>query len=165
MRGEAVSTLYATERLRNPYALDGVVVNDLPLRSLSVRLPDTASGYQRLWWKQAWLQLRATVEDGWQNHPFVWASTPSAYQVAHVQPGGFSNIGGELSTWCHRLLGVDLQTRPGGDCDGRPQHQPVYGREVSQPPVSFSPEALAAAMAKVPTTLTGGRRLGCTAAL
>lgn len=92
MRGEAVSTLYATERLRNPYALDGVVVNDLPLRSLSVRLPDTASGYQRLWWKQAWLQLRATVEDGWQNHPFVWASTPSAYQVAHVQPGGFQTL-------------------------------------------------------------------------
>ena len=85
-------TLFATEKLPQPVALDGVVINDLPSRSLSVRLPEAASGYEKLWWKQAWLQLRAAVEDGWRKHPYVWASTPGAYQVAHVEPGDFQTL-------------------------------------------------------------------------
>jgi hypothetical protein len=33
------------------------------------------------------------VEAGWAGgHPFVWASTPSAYQVAHVEPADFSML-------------------------------------------------------------------------
>jgi hypothetical protein len=38
-----------------------------------------------LLWKQAWLQLRAAVEDGWRRHPYVFGSAPGAYQVAHVE--------------------------------------------------------------------------------
>jgi hypothetical protein len=45
-----------------------------------------------LWWKTAHQQLKAAVENGWANHPFVWASTPTAYQVAHVQPADFSML-------------------------------------------------------------------------
>jgi hypothetical protein len=82
-------SLYATESVPQPLALDGVVTNDPLSRSLSLRQPDNASGYQRLWWKQAWLQLKAAVEDGWRNHPYVFASAPGAYQVAHANPGGW----------------------------------------------------------------------------
>jgi len=78
-------TLLATEQVPEPFAVDGVVVNDLPSRSLSVRLSERASGYQSLLWKQAWLQLRAAVEDGWRRHPYVFGSAPGAYQVAHVE--------------------------------------------------------------------------------
>ena len=57
-----------------------------------MRLPETASGYQRLWWRTAHQALRAAVESGWARHPFVWASTPTAYQVAHVQPADFAML-------------------------------------------------------------------------
>jgi hypothetical protein len=85
-------SLYQTESVRQPFALDGVVTNDLSQRSLSVRQPDNASGYQRLWWKQAWLQMRAAVEDGWRNHPSVYASAPGARDVAIVHPGDFQTL-------------------------------------------------------------------------
>jgi hypothetical protein len=85
-------SLLQTEVVPQPFAVDGVVTNDLPSRSLSVRLSETASGYQSLWWKQAWLQLKAAVEDGWRNHPFVYASAPGARDVAHVHPGDFRTL-------------------------------------------------------------------------
>jgi hypothetical protein len=83
---------FATERVPQPFAVDGVVTNDLPSRSLGVRLSERASGYESLWWKQAWLQLRAAVENGWRNHPYVYASTTGAYQVAHVEPADFQTL-------------------------------------------------------------------------
>ena len=57
-----------------------------------MRLSETASGYERLLWRQAWLQLKAAVEDGWRNHGFVWASAPGAYQAVHVNPGDFQTL-------------------------------------------------------------------------
>ena len=56
-------TLYATEKVPQPFAVDGVVVNDPATRSLGVRLPEAASGYQKLWWKTAHQQLKA----GWEK--------------------------------------------------------------------------------------------------
>jgi hypothetical protein len=104
-------SLYATERLRDPFALDAVVVNDPTARNLGVRLHETASGYQRMWWKQAHQQLKAAVEDGWRSHPFVWASTPGADRVAHVEPADFSTL------TVHFPVGVsgyaELISRPG----------------------------------------------------
>lgn len=85
-------SLFATERVPQPFAVDGVVTNDLPSRSLGVRLSETASGYERLWWKQAWLQLKAAVEDGWRKHPHVRASAPGARDVAIVHPGDFQTL-------------------------------------------------------------------------
>jgi hypothetical protein len=85
-------SLSQTEKVPAPAALDGVVVSDITTRSLGVRLPETASGYQRLWWKQAHQQLKAAVEDGWSRHPYVWASTPSAYRAVHVQPADFAML-------------------------------------------------------------------------
>lgn len=46
-------SLLQTEKLPAPIAIDGVVVADVVARTLGVRLSETASGYQRLWWKQA----------------------------------------------------------------------------------------------------------------
>jgi hypothetical protein len=85
-------SLYATEKLPQPFAVDGVVTNDLPSRSLGVRLSETASGYERLWWKQAWQQLKAGWEAGWRNHPHVRASAPGARDVAMVYPGDFQTL-------------------------------------------------------------------------
>jgi hypothetical protein len=36
-------------------------------------------------WQQGWQQLRRSEESGWPKDgaPWVWASTPSAYQVVH----------------------------------------------------------------------------------
>ena len=85
-------SLYATEKLPSPLVLEAVVITDVLARSLAVRLSENAGGYQKLWWKTAHTALKAAVENGWANHPFVWASTPTAYQVAHVQPADFSML-------------------------------------------------------------------------
>lgn len=86
-------TLFATEKqLPAPFAVDAVVVNDITSRSLGVRLSERASGFERLWWNQAWRQLKTGLEDGWRNHPYVFASAPGAYQVAHVEPVDFQML-------------------------------------------------------------------------
>jgi hypothetical protein len=85
-------SLLQTEKVPEPIAIDAVVVTDVVSRSLGVRLSETTSGYQRMWWKSAHQALRAAVESGWARHPFVWASTPTAYQVAHVQPADFAML-------------------------------------------------------------------------
>jgi hypothetical protein len=90
-RGGGVS-LYATEKMPSPYVVVAVVVNDLPSRSLGVRLSDTAGGYERSCWKQAWSQLKAGWEDGWRNHPHVRASAPGARDVAIVHPADFQML-------------------------------------------------------------------------
>ena len=104
-------SLYATEKLPQPFAIDAVVVTDVASRSLGARLSETASGYQRMWWKTAHQSLKAAVEDGWRNHPFVWASTPNADRVAHVEPADFSML------TVHFPVGVagyaELISRPG----------------------------------------------------
>ena len=58
-------TLFATERVPQPYAIDAVVVADVLSRTLGVRLSETASGYQKMWWKTAHTALKAAVENGW----------------------------------------------------------------------------------------------------
>jgi hypothetical protein len=57
-----------------------------------VRLPETANGYARLLWREAHGALKAAAEDGWRTHPFLWASTPTAYQAAHVKPGELQTL-------------------------------------------------------------------------
>jgi hypothetical protein len=91
MRSEVVS-LFATEKLPSPYVVVAVVVNDLPSRSLGVRLSETASGCERSWWKQAWQQLKAGWEDGWRNHPHVRASAPGTGDVGIVHPADFQML-------------------------------------------------------------------------
>jgi hypothetical protein len=79
----------AVEALPQPQAIDGVVFVDAVERTLFVRLPDTAGGYERLLWTQAWQALRRAQEAGWPADaaPWLWADLPGARQVVHGQPG------------------------------------------------------------------------------
>ena len=84
-----------TEVVPQPVAVDGVVFNDVATRTLTVRLPDNASGYTKLLWQQGWQQLRRAEEAGWPSSgaPWVYASTPSANRVVH----GLPVVGGQLA--------------------------------------------------------------------
>jgi hypothetical protein len=113
-------SLFATERLPQPFAVDGVVTNDLPSRSLGVRLSETASGYERLWWKQAWLQLKAGWEDGWRNHGHVRAGAFGDREIAIVHPGDFQSLVSRpglvavatIDRNTSRFLSVQFRNRP-----------------------------------------------------
>ena len=81
-------SLYATEKLPSPMAVDAVVSSIIPERVLVVRVSDLESGYARLTWRTAWRALKSAEESGWATaHPTVYASAPAAYQVAHATPG------------------------------------------------------------------------------
>ena len=81
-------SLYQTEKLPTPHEAIAVVSNDLPQRTLTVRLSDLANGYTRLLWKEAFQALRRSEEGGLRSgHPTVYASTPTAHQVAHATTG------------------------------------------------------------------------------
>lgn len=82
-------TLFQTETVPSPLVLEGVVITDALARSAAVRLPTTTGGGDRLWWRTAHTAMAAAVEDGWRNHPYVWASTPSVFDAVHVQPADF----------------------------------------------------------------------------
>jgi hypothetical protein len=85
-------SLFQTEKLPAPLVLEAVVITDVLARSVAVRLPETAVGGSRMWWRTAHTALRGAVENGWANHPYVWASTPSVSDVVHVQPADFSML-------------------------------------------------------------------------
>lgn len=90
-----MSSLYATEKLPSPHEAIGVVSNDLPNRTLTVRLSDAANGYTRLLWKEAFQALRRSEELGRYGDATVYASTDSAYQVASARAGD-ADFGGLL---------------------------------------------------------------------
>ena len=79
----------AVEALPQPQAIDAVVFVDAVSRTLTVRLPDRAGGYERLLWVQGWQQLRRGQEAGWPpgSAPWVYADLPGAPRVVHGQPG------------------------------------------------------------------------------
>jgi hypothetical protein len=85
-------SLYQTEKLPSPLVLEAVVITDVLARSVAVRLPETAIGGARMWWKTAHTALKAAVENGWANHPYVYASTPSVSDAVHMQPADFQML-------------------------------------------------------------------------
>ena len=81
-------SLFATEKLPSPVAIDAVVVNDFPSRTLFVRLPDHTTGLQRIAWTQGYQALQLAEENGWSsNAPDLWAATKTAERVARVTAG------------------------------------------------------------------------------
>jgi hypothetical protein len=82
-------TAAASTRLPSPMAVTGVVSHVIPERVLVVRISDTASGYERLTWKEAWRALKSAEERGWRGYadPPVWADTAKADKVAHAVAG------------------------------------------------------------------------------
>ena len=85
-------TLFQTETVPQPLVVEGVVLTDALARSVAVRLPETAGGGDRMWWRTAHTAMKAAVENGWRNHSFVWASTPSVSDAVHVQPADFQML-------------------------------------------------------------------------
>jgi hypothetical protein len=79
----------ATEVLPQPQAIDAVVFVDAVERTLTVRLPDQAGGYERLLWRDAWVALRQGQEAGWSPGSAVWiyADLPGGDQSVYSQPG------------------------------------------------------------------------------
>jgi hypothetical protein len=79
----------AVEALPEPQAIDAVVFVDAVERTLTVRLRDTAGGYERLLWISGWQQLRRAEQAGWppDGAPWVYADLPGAPRVVHGQPG------------------------------------------------------------------------------
>jgi hypothetical protein len=58
---------------------------------LVLRLSDTASGYQRLCWREAWRALKSAEEHGWRNNvQTLWADTADSRHVA------FATLGDDL---------------------------------------------------------------------
>ena len=127
-------SLFATERVPQPVVMTGVVGRDLPARTLTVRLSELASGYERLHWKTAHQALRRAEETGWRTGRTVWASAPGSFQVAPVvaapagtlvvrfpsgeqafqnligKPGLFAFVSVDRSTG--RFIGVKFGNRP-----------------------------------------------------
>jgi hypothetical protein len=80
--------LAAATPVPSPHPIDAVVSVDIPSRTLTVRISDIASGYQKLQWKEAWRALKSAEENGWRNSaPTVWADTADSYRVAYATLG------------------------------------------------------------------------------
>jgi hypothetical protein len=78
----------ASEVLPQPQAIPAVVFVDTLTRTLTARLPDKASGYERLLWVQGWQALRRAEQAGWPpgEAPWVLADVPGAPRVVHGVP-------------------------------------------------------------------------------
>jgi hypothetical protein len=75
-------------RLREPLAVDGVVVSDPTARTSVVRLSELAGGYARLLWRQAHAQLVTAKQSGWPAAtPFLWGGAFRNRQIVHGLPG------------------------------------------------------------------------------
>jgi hypothetical protein len=83
-----VTVLAATTPLPSPMAVTGVVSSIIPERVLVVRISDTASGYERRCWREAFVALRRSEEGGWRDAgPAVYAYTDKADKVASAVAG------------------------------------------------------------------------------
>jgi hypothetical protein len=81
-------SLYATEKLPAPLAMDGVVTNDVGTRTLIVSRPDQASGYEKLWWRTAYEALQRAERGGWAGDvPYLSAHGLGQRDIAHGLPG------------------------------------------------------------------------------
>jgi hypothetical protein len=83
-----MTALAAATPLPSPVAVVGVVSNDLPNRTLTVKLADAADGYTKLLWRESFAALRRSEQLGWRDSaPTVYASTDSADRVASATAG------------------------------------------------------------------------------
>jgi hypothetical protein len=90
MGSEVVTT--ATTPVPSPLAVTGIVDIDIPNRTLAVRLSELESGYSKLWWRESHAALKAAELNGWRSHRTVYASTPTASDVAHAVPGDYQML-------------------------------------------------------------------------
>jgi hypothetical protein len=82
-------SLYATERVPQPYAVTCAVSNDVVSRTLVVRLPETEVGYGRLLWREAYAALKRDDEVGRSD---LYASALGADRLAYAVPGDLQTL-------------------------------------------------------------------------
>jgi hypothetical protein len=82
-------SILATERIPKPVLIDAPVFNDIQNRTLVVRRPENASGYQRLAWREAHGAYRRAEEAGWppDSAPFLRASGGGETDIAYATAG------------------------------------------------------------------------------
>jgi hypothetical protein len=75
-RGERVIFAPLPNSVPAPVTMTGAVINDFMTRTLVVRRPEQASGFEKLLWRESHRALELAVDRGWQtDHPTVWAGT------------------------------------------------------------------------------------------
>jgi hypothetical protein len=80
-------SLFATEKVPQPVVMDATVINDPAARTLTVKLGENASGYQKLQFREAWWGLVSAVQSGWITAtPTVWAHGVGERDIAFAVP-------------------------------------------------------------------------------
>jgi hypothetical protein len=81
-------SLFATEKLPSPVAVDGIVSIDNYQRNLVVRRPENLSGYEKLSWRTAHAALVRAEQSGWSSAvPTLWAHGVGQTGIAFGLPG------------------------------------------------------------------------------
>jgi hypothetical protein len=76
------------ERIPQPMTIDAAVSNDPANRTLVVKGPENAGGYQKLSWRTAHQTLQAAEQKGWRSAvPTLWASGAGQTEIAYGVPG------------------------------------------------------------------------------
>jgi hypothetical protein len=78
----------APERLPSPLAVDAAVYNDVPSRTLMVRLSESAGGYEQSLWREAHGALSREHDRGTAAST-VWVSVPGGRNVVYAEPGDY----------------------------------------------------------------------------
>jgi hypothetical protein len=107
-----MAVLRATTPLPQPLTVAAPVTNDVMSRTLIVRRPRDAGGYQKLLWREAHEALRQSEEAGWPLSGAPWLSAAGAGQRDIAR----GLTGPNLALHFHFPVGVaayyDLVSRP-----------------------------------------------------
>jgi hypothetical protein len=72
---------------------DCAVTNDILNRTLVVRLPEKAGGYEKLLWREAYAAYRAAEEIGWQRDTGpLWASALGSDRLTYAATGDLQTL-------------------------------------------------------------------------
>ena len=86
-------TAIATTRIPTPLIVDGAVTNDVPSRTLVVRLSESAGGYAQLLWREVHQALVKAQESGWRTSaPTLWGGALGNRQIVHGLPGDYQTL-------------------------------------------------------------------------
>ena len=84
---------FATEKVPQPMAVVAAVSNDVLSRTLSVRLPENAGGYEKLLWREAFAAYKAAEERGWSGRVSpLWATALGADRLTYALPGDLQTL-------------------------------------------------------------------------
>jgi hypothetical protein len=65
---------------------------DYSERTLVVKRPENASGFQKLSWRMAWESLVRSEQSGWRSGRTVWAHGVGQSDIAHGLPGDYLTL-------------------------------------------------------------------------